>query len=106
MPRLADELSWVERGDVLILSGFPTDEEHEWHVNIAEHVTGGPSRRMAIVLQASGASDQWLTIALEQQEVEWTIDQLAAFEGDSPSDADQEGEVAIDPEILELVDIQ
>lgn len=106
MPGLADELSWVERGDVLILSGYPTDEAHEWHVNIAEHVTGGPSRRMAIVLQAADFNDHWLTIALEQQGDEWIIDDFAAFEGKSPPGADEEGKLAIDPDAIDLVDIQ
>lgn len=66
MPGLADELSIVERGDTLVLSGYPEAGESKWHVNSAEHITLGSLRRAAIILQSVDAQDHWLTITMER----------------------------------------
>lgn len=106
MTGLADELSIVERGDLLVLAGYPDESESEWHVNSAEHIEKGSKRRVAIILQAAGAGEHWLTVTLEREAEEWEIDDLAAFEGKAPTGGRGESADAIDPTDIELVSIQ
>lgn len=107
MPDLAHELSIVERGDVLVISGYPDDSESEWHVNSSEHISKGSKRRVAIILQAAGAGDHWLTIALEREDEggEWEVDDLAVFEGKLPTGGDESAK-SIDSDEIALVSIR
>ena len=106
MPGLADELSIVELGDTLALSGYPEAGESKWHGHSAEHITRGSIRRAAIILQAVDAQDHWLTIAMEREGEDWTIDDFAAFEGKAPRGGSDEAAEPIDPGDVELVRIQ
>lgn len=67
MAKLAEELSIIERGDNIVITGFPDKNESEWHVNSATHFGEGPNRRAAIILQAADKSNQFLTVALERE---------------------------------------
>lgn len=106
MAELAQELSIVERGDILVLKGYPDDTESEWHVNTAAHMGEGPNRRVAVILQAADVGEQWLTIALVRQGGEWSIDDFAAFEGEPPKGGGDEAAIPIDPSDIELVSIE
>lgn len=105
MAELPEELSIVERGDILVIAGYPDENESEWHVNSATHFGEGPNRRAAIILQAADTSDQFLTIALEREGGEWSIDDFAAFEGESPPTGGDAGEL-VDPSGVELIRIE
>lgn len=106
MAELADELSIIERGDILVITGYPDESESEWHVNSATHFGEGADRRSAIILQAANMGKQFLTIALERKGGDWSIDDFAAFEGESPTGGGGEAAISVDPEDIELVSIE
>lgn len=105
MTELAGQLSIVDRGDTLVITGYPDEKESEWHVNSATHFGEGPDRRAAIILQAADKSSQFLTIALERKSGEWSIDDFAAFEGKTPPTGGGAGE-SVDPSAVEVIRIE
>lgn len=107
MAELAEELSIVERGDILVLAGYPEGGgESRWHVNTAAHLGEGANRRVAVILQPADVGEQWLTIALRRKGGEWSIDDFAAFEGEPPTGGGDEAAIPIDPDDIELVSIE
>ena len=106
MTNLAEELSIVERGDVLVISGYPiSNEKSRWHVNSSTHFGEGADRRAAIILQRADGVDEFLTITLDREDGDWSIDDFAAFEGRKPPTGDSSGGKAVDPSEIENVRI-
>lgn len=103
MTTLADEFADIERGDTVVIAGYPDDGESEWHVNTAAQVGAGSNQRLAIILQAADVGENWITIALRRKDGGWTIDDFAAFEGKPPSGGGDEAAIPIEPDDIDIV---
>lgn len=106
MTDLAEKLTDLERGQIVVLSGYPDDDESEWHVNTAAQVGAGATRRLAIILQAADVGEHWITIALEGDADGWTIGDFAAFEGEPPSGGGDKAAIPLDQDEIDLVRIE
>ena len=106
MTDLAEKLTDIERGQIVILSGYPDEGESEWHVNTAAQGGAGATRRLAIILQAADVGEQWITIAVEADGDDWTIGDFAAFEGEPPSGGSDEAAIPLDQNEIDLVRIE
>lgn len=100
---MGELFSEVEQGDTVVLTGYPDEEESEWHVNTAEQVSHGSVKRMAIILQAEDMSETWLTVILQLDDSEWHVDDIAAFEGEPPSGGRGEAAIPIDSDKIEFI---
>lgn len=106
MSELAEKLADLERGQIVVLTGYPDQGESEWHVNTAAKVGAGTNRRLAIILQAADVGEHWITVAVERDGDEWTIGDFAAFEGEPPSGGADEAAVPLDQREVDLVRIE
>lgn len=107
MSPLARKFADVERGHIVILSGYPEPgEESEWHVNTAAEIGSGSAMRKAVILQAADVEAHWITVALERAGDTWDIGDFAAFEGEPPSGAGDEAAIPLDPSTVELLRIE
>lgn len=106
MTDLAEKLTDIERGQIVVIKGYPDEGESEWHVNTAAQVGAGATRRLAIILQAADVGEQWITIAVEADGDDWTIGDFAAFEGVPPSGGGDEAAIPLDQNEIELVRIE
>lgn len=104
MTDFARKFARLERATKVVLSGYPDGGTSTWHVQTSVRIGDADDHRRVTILQRTAEPDQWMTVALTEQDGTRRIESIGVAEGKPPTDGDDESGVAVDPAGLEIVE--